>query len=79
MQKLLIICSIILIMGCAANKPSIVVPDVEKFCPRPVRPYIEAKTKWTMQELFQENLAIIDYVLKLEETVDCWEDKKSDK
>jgi uncharacterized protein YceK len=76
MHKLLIILLVILILmaGCASNIPT-VVPSVEKYCPRPVRPVIAQKDIWTMQELLQLNLTIIDYTLKLEATVDCWEDK----
>lgn len=76
MHKLLIMLLVILILmaGCASNIPT-VVPSVEKYCQRPVRPVIEQKDIWTMQELLQLNLTIIDYTLKLEETVDCWSDK----
>jgi hypothetical protein len=48
---------------------------MEKYCQRPVRPIIEQKPAWDMQSLLQANLVIIDYTLKLEKTVDCWEDK----
>jgi len=48
---------------------------MEKYCQRPVRPFIEQKPVWDMQSLLQANLAIVDYTLKLEETVDCWEDQ----
>lgn len=65
---------IILILAGCASSPAIV-PPVEKFCQRPVRPIIEEKDVWTMQELLQLNLTIIDYTLKLEGTVECWEKK----
>jgi len=48
---------------------------MEKYCPAPVRPVIEQKDVWTIQELLQVNLTIIDYSLKLEETIKCWEAK----
>jgi len=63
-----------LILASCATSPAIV-PSVEKFCQRPVRPVIAQKDIWTMQELLQLNLTIIDYTLKLEATVDCWSDK----
>lgn len=64
----------LILAGCASNIPT-VVPSVEKYCPRPVRPIIEQKDVWTIQEILQVNLTITDYVLKLESTVDCWEKK----
>jgi hypothetical protein len=48
---------------------------VEKYCPRPVRPVIEQKDVWDMQALLQMNLTVVDYVLKLEATVECYSDK----
>jgi hypothetical protein len=48
---------------------------MEKYCPRPVKPVIEQKDVWTVQDLLQMNLVVIDYSLKLEETVNCWEKK----
>lgn len=66
--------TILILAGCASNIPT-VVPSVEKYCPRPVRPIIEQKDVWTIQEILQVNLTITDYVLKLESTVDCWEKK----
>jgi len=48
---------------------------MEKYCTAPVRPVIEQKDIWTIQELLQMNLTIIDYSLKLEETIKCWEAK----
>jgi hypothetical protein len=74
MQKLLMVFLITLIMGCSTIKPAVVVPSMEKYCPRPVRPYIAPQEKWDMPSLIQQNLVIIDYTLKLEETLDCWED-----
>lgn len=76
MHKLLIILLVILILmaGCASNIPT-VVPPMEKFCQRPVRPVIEQKDVWTVQEILQVNLTITDYVLKLESTCDCLEQK----
>jgi uncharacterized protein YceK len=76
--KLLIILLVILILmaGCASNIPT-VVPSVEKYCPRPVRPIIEQKDIWTMQELLQLNLTVIDYTLKLEASLECYSDEKT--
>ena len=65
---------LILTAGCASNIP-VVVPSVEKYCPRPVRPVIEQKDVWDMQALLQMNLTVVDYVLKLEATVECYSDK----
>jgi len=66
---------IILIVGCAWNKPAVVVPPVEKYCSSPVRPVIERKPAWDIQSLLQVNLIVIDYTLKLEQTIKCWEGK----
>ena len=66
--------TILILAGCASNIP-IVVPPMEKYCPRPVRPVIEQKDAWDMQSLLQMNLTIIDYTLKLEATVECYSDK----
>ena len=66
--------TILILAGCASNIP-IVVPPMEKYCPRPVRPVIEQKDIWDMQSLLQMNLTIIDYTLKLESTISCWEQK----
>lgn len=76
MRKLLMGCLIIIILlaGCASTIPT-VVPSAEKYCPRPVRPIIEQRDAWTVQDILQANLVIIDYTLKLEKTVECWEDK----
>lgn len=74
MRKLLTGLLIILIMGCATN-PAVIIPPVEKYCPRPVRPIIEQKDVWTVQDLLQMNMTIIDYTIKLESTVSCWESK----
>ena len=75
MQRLLMaFLTILILASCSTIKPSVVVPTVERYCPRPVRPFIELQEKWDMQSLMKQNLTIIDYVLKLEETVDCWED-----
>ena len=63
-----------LILASCATSPAIV-PSVEKYCPRPVRPVIAQKDIWTMQELLQLNLTVIDYTLKLEASIECWEDK----
>ena len=62
-------------VGCGTTKPAVIVPPMEKYCPAPVRPVIEQKDVWTIQELLQVNLTIIDYSLKLEETIKCWEAK----
>ena len=77
MRKLSIILLSILILvgGCATTKPAVVVPPMEKYCPRPVRPVIEPKEAWDMTSLLQMNLTVIDYALKLEVSLDCWEDK----
>ena len=75
MQKLsILLLSILILAGCASNIP-IVVPPMEKYCPRPVRPVIEQKDVWDMQSLLQMNLTIIDYTLKLEASLSCWEQK----
>ena len=75
MQKLsMALLSILILAGCASNIP-IVVPPMEKYCPRPVRPVIEPKEVWDMPSLLQMNLIIIDYTLKLEASLECWEDK----
>jgi predicted small lipoprotein YifL len=76
MQKLLMVLLIILILaGCGTTKPAVIVPPMEKYCPAPVRPVIAQKDIWTVQDLLQMNLTIIDYTLKLEETIKCWEAK----
>ena len=73
-KSLMVLLSILILVGCASNIPT-VVPSVEKYCPRPVRPIIEQKDIWTMQELLQLNLTVIDYTLKLEASLECWESK----
>lgn len=65
--------SILMLAGCATSP--VVVPPMKKYCPRPVKPVIEYKDVWTVQDLLQANLVIIDYTLKLEKTVECWESK----
>lgn len=75
MQRLLIVLLSILILASCASNASTVVPPMEKYCPRPVKPIVEQKDVWTVQELLQMNLTIIDYSLKLENTVNCWESK----
>ena len=72
--SIILLSILILMAGCASNIP-IVVPPMEKYCPRPVRPVIEQKDIWDMQSLLQMNLTIIDYTLKLEATCECWESK----
>ena len=72
--SLMILWTILILAGCASNIPT-VVPPMEKYCPRPVRPVIEQKDVWDMQSLLQMNLTIIDYTLKLESTISCWEQK----
>jgi hypothetical protein len=72
--SLMTLLTTLILASCASNIPT-VVPSAEKYCPRPVRPVITQKDIWTMQELLQLNLTIIDYTLKLEATVDCWSDK----
>lgn len=75
MQKLLTgLLSILILAGCASNIPT-VIPPMEKYCPRPVKPVIDQKDIWTMQELLQLNLTVIDYTLKLEASLECWESK----
>jgi PBP1b-binding outer membrane lipoprotein LpoB len=73
-KSLMVLLSILILAGCASNIPT-VVPSVEKYCPRPVRPVIAQKDIWTMQELLQLNLTVIDYTLKLEASLECWESK----
>lgn len=76
MRRLLMVLPIILILAsCGTTKPAIIVPPMEKYCPAPVRPVIEQKDIWTVQDLLQMNLIIIDYSLKLEGTIKCWEAK----
>ena len=70
----MVLLSILILVSCASNIP-IVVPSAEKYCPRPVRPVIEQKDVWTIQELLQVNLTVIDYTLKIEKTLECWEQK----
>lgn len=72
--SLTILLATLILASCASNIPT-VIPPMEKYCPRPVRPVIEQKDVWTMQELLQVNLTIIDYTLKLESTISCWEQK----
>lgn len=74
MRRLLMGCLIIIILlaGCASTIPT-VVPSAEKYCPRPVRPVIEQRASWDVQGLLEMNLVVIDYTLKLEKTVECWE------
>lgn len=67
--------SILILVGCSTINPAVVVPPMEKYCPRPVRPVIEQKDVWTVQDILGANLVIIDYALKLEQTVGCWEGK----
>lgn len=75
MRKLLMVCfSIIILAGCSTIKPAVVIPPVDKYCQRPVRPVIEERPSWDMQSLMQANLTIIDYTLKLEATVECYSD-----
>lgn len=75
MRKLsMVLLSILILGGCASNIPT-VIPASEKYCPRPVRPVVEQKDVWIVQDLLQANLAIIDYTLKLEQTIECWESK----
>lgn len=73
-RSLIILWTTLILASCASNIPT-VIPPVEKYCPRPVRPVIEQKDIWDMQSLLQMNLTIIDYTLKLESTVSCWEQK----
>ena len=73
-SSLMILLTTLILAGCASNIP-VVVPSVEKYCPRPVRPVIEQKDAWDMQSLLQMNLTIIDYTLKLEASLECYSDK----
>ena len=74
MQKSLMgLLSILILAGCATSP--VVVPPMTKYCPRPVKPVIEYKDVWTVQDLLQANLIIIDYAIKQESTIDCWESK----
>lgn len=74
LKSLMVLLSILILAGCATTSP-VVVPAMEKYCPRPVKPVIAQKDVWTVQDLLQMNLTIIDYTLKLENTLDCWESK----
>ena len=74
LKLLMVLLSILILASCASNIPT-VIPPMEKYCPRPVKPVIEQKDVWTVQDLLQMNLVVIDYSLKLEETVNCWEKK----
>ncbi len=74
LKSLMVLLSILILAGCATTSP-VVVPAMEKYCPRPVKPVITQKDVWTVQDLLQMNLTIIDYTLKLENTLDCWESK----
>lgn len=74
LKLLMVLLSILILVSCASNIPT-VIPPMEKYCPRPVKPVIEQKDVWTVQDLLQMNLVVIDYSLKLEETVNCWEKK----
>jgi PBP1b-binding outer membrane lipoprotein LpoB len=78
MRLLSMVCfSILILVGCSTINPAVVVPPMEKYCPRPVRPVIEQKDVWDMQSLMRANLTIIDYTLKLEATLECYSlDKK---
>ncbi len=73
-RSLTVLLTTLILASCASNIPT-VVPSVEKYCPRPVRPVIAQKDIWTMQELLQLNLTVIDYTLKLEASLECWESK----
>ena len=73
--SIILLSILILVGGCATTKPVVVVPPMEKYCQRPVRPVIEQKDVWTIQELLQVNLTVIDYTLKIEKTLECWEQK----
>jgi uncharacterized protein YceK len=73
-KSLMVLLSILILAGCASNIPT-VIPHMEKYCPRPVKPVIDQKDIWTMQELLQLNLTVIDYTLKLEASLECWESK----
>ena len=74
LKLLMVLLSILILVSCASNIPT-VIPSMEKYCPRPVKPVVEQKDVWTVQDLLQMNLVVIDYSLKLEETVNCWEKK----
>ena len=74
LKLLMVLLSILILASCASNIPT-VIPPMDKYCPRPVKPVIEQKDVWTVQDLLQMNLVVIDYSLKLEETVNCWEKK----
>ena len=74
LKLLMVLLSILILVSCASNIPT-VIPSMDKYCPRPVKPVIEQKDVWTVQDLLQMNLVVIDYSLKLEETVNCWEKK----
>lgn len=73
-QLLMALLSILILVGCASNIPT-VIPPMEKYCPRPVRPTIEEKPSWDIQSLLQVNLTLVDYSLKLEASLECWDSK----
>lgn len=74
-KSLIVVLLLILILVSCASNPAVIIPQVEKYCPRPVRPILEQKDTWTIQDLLQMNMTIIDYTLKLESTVSCYENK----
>lgn len=73
-RSLTVLLTTLILASCASNIPT-VIPHMEKYCPRPVKPVIDQKDIWTMHELLQLNLTVIDYTLKLEASIECWEDK----
>ncbi len=74
MRKLLIAFLIIIVMGCA-SKSVVVVPPTEKYCPPPVRPAILKAESYGAQDFARTNLIFIDYILKLEGTINCLMEK----
>ena len=73
MRTALIGLLIILTMGC--SQTSQIVKPPEKYCPKPDRPVLVAPDIWTVQDLANINLILVDYALKLEKTIDCYEPK----
>lgn len=49
-------------------------PPVEKYCPSPIRPILAAPD--TTTKLLDNYLTVVDYGLKLEKTIECYEPKK---
>lgn len=74
MRRLLPVLLICLMLpGCATKStPSVVVKEPAKYCPRPPKPEIKAPR--TISELLDAYLEVVDYSLKEEATIDCYEE-----